>query len=383
MKISGFNALVLFTLSFFVSVLFWTAFVATSPVRSFSGATGTPVSSSPFALPTVTARPDDIELARLIRVIDGDTIEVSIDGITNTVRYIGVDTPERGDGGYIEAANANYELLRSDYLVLRRDISDRDRYDRLLRYVWTAEGDFVNARMTADGWAQPLEYAPDIKYANEFMAFAADAANNKKGFWAEGQSLDNIMPYGLTTSNARLREGPSQDYAEVGTYPTGTPVTLYGVDELGEWVYIRTPDRATGWMYAGLLRSNVTVGDLEISYAYTPLATPTLPPTETPTAMPTETPTPVPTLVPPTSPTTVPTLSQSATAEDGIVIASVMYGNGEYITVINAGKAPTDTSGWMLFAGEELVYLFPDGEMLPGTLCRIYPAASQIKPFCY
>ena len=114
--------------------------------------------------PTITAQPTAAQVptntpvptperteASVIRVIDGDTIEVAIDDRTFTVRYIGVDTPETVhpekpvEWMGPEASAVNKELVEGKTVYLEKDVSETDKYDRLLRYIFLADGTFVNA----------------------------------------------------------------------------------------------------------------------------------------------------------------------------------------------------------------------------------------------
>jgi len=123
------------------------------------------------------------EHARVIRVIDGDTIEVLMeDGRTEKVRYIGVDTPERGRPFYHEATDFNRKLVGGREVVLVRDVSERDRYGRLLRYVYVGDV-FVNAELVREGYAMPLTIPPDVSKADEFVRLAREAREAGRGLW--------------------------------------------------------------------------------------------------------------------------------------------------------------------------------------------------------
>lgn len=128
-----------------------TARPPTATATIFATATST-------ALPTATALPG--EIATVTGVIDGDTIIVSIDGDTYRVRYIGIDTPEAGDPCGREATAANAALVDGRTVRMVRDVSETDRYDRLLRYVYV-DDTFVNGELVADGWAEAVDYPPD------------------------------------------------------------------------------------------------------------------------------------------------------------------------------------------------------------------------------
>ncbi len=122
--------------------------------------------------------PPDVPLARepatVVRVIDGDTIQVRLaDGRLDTVRYIGIDTPETVDPRatvecFGEAASAkNAELVAGRAVELERDISERDKYDRLLRYVWVIGDDGIarhaNEELVKWGFAAASSYPPNVR----------------------------------------------------------------------------------------------------------------------------------------------------------------------------------------------------------------------------
>jgi len=124
-------------------------------------------------LPACVQDLDDYEIAYVTRVIDGDSIEVEVNGKEEQVRYIGMNTPEyysdeREEAEWATALNRN--LVGGHYVLLIRDVSDRDKYDRLLRYVFTADG-FVNYELVKEGAAEVKEYPPDIA-CHEYLLLA-------------------------------------------------------------------------------------------------------------------------------------------------------------------------------------------------------------------
>ena len=121
--------------------------------------------------------------ATVISVIDGDTIDVNISGSVYRVRYIGIDTPERGQVGYDEATLANAQLVSNRVVELEKDVSETDKYGRLLRYVWVKEG-MVNAILVASGYAQESPYPPDVKYQAGFFELQSQAREAGWGLWA-------------------------------------------------------------------------------------------------------------------------------------------------------------------------------------------------------
>jgi len=133
----------------------------------------TDVPPTATAKPTLYARPhlcipnqEPVE-ADVVRIVDGDTIEVSVVGAIEKVRLIGIDTPERGEAGFQEASNATSHFVSGKTVLLWQDVSDRDRYNRLLAYV-TVGKVFLNYELVARGFAQSYRYPPDTSCADVF-----------------------------------------------------------------------------------------------------------------------------------------------------------------------------------------------------------------------
>ncbi len=120
------------------------------------------------------------EVARVTRVVDGDTINVTMNGQNYSVRYIGVNTPERDEACYQDAKNANAALVEGQEVTLVRDVSDTDQYDRLLRYVYVGNR-FVNAELIANGWGERVVYNPDRGQADYFLQLETNAQQNGLG----------------------------------------------------------------------------------------------------------------------------------------------------------------------------------------------------------
>ncbi|MFZ2026084.1 MAG: thermonuclease family protein [Microgenomates group bacterium] len=131
------------------------------------------------------------EIATVGGVIDGDTITL-LD--KRKVRYIGIDTPEtrhpiKGVECFGKEASAkNKSLILGKTIRMKKDVSDVDRYGRLLRYVWidateSAKMLFVNEYLVREGYASASTFPPDVAYALLFKKSAEDARSNKKGLW--------------------------------------------------------------------------------------------------------------------------------------------------------------------------------------------------------
>jgi endonuclease YncB( thermonuclease family) len=106
---------------------------------------------------------DAYEEAVVVRVIDGDSIEVNLYGENVEVRYIGINTPEyysKDQERALEATQANKRLVSGELVYLFKDTSETDKYGRLLRYVLTDEA-FVNLELVSQGYAEAKEYWPD------------------------------------------------------------------------------------------------------------------------------------------------------------------------------------------------------------------------------
>lgn len=128
--------------------------------------------------------------ARVVKIIDGDTIEVDLGGgNVRTVRYIGIDTPESVDPRRSvecfgkEASNMNTSIVGGGIVQLEKDVSENDKYGRLLRYVYV-DGLFVNLYLVEEGFANASAYPPDIKYQEDLESAEEEARLNNKGLWA-------------------------------------------------------------------------------------------------------------------------------------------------------------------------------------------------------
>lgn len=121
-----------------------------------------------------------IEIAQLRQVIDGDTIDVFINGEVERIRYIGANTPEFGEACYQQASLANRRLVEGKDLVLERDETDRDPNGRLLRYVY-AGGVLVERQLIAEGFAEVVRYRSDDNFYDEFVALEQAAAEQGLG----------------------------------------------------------------------------------------------------------------------------------------------------------------------------------------------------------
>ena len=132
------------------------------------------------------ARGPALEEATVFRAVDGDTIILS-NG--QRVRYIGVNAPEsttRLEPFGPEASQFNHRLVAGKRVRLEKDRSERDRFGRLLRYVYV-DGLMANAELVREGYARARAYAPDTKYQPCLQALEAEARAHSRGLWALGR----------------------------------------------------------------------------------------------------------------------------------------------------------------------------------------------------
>ena len=202
---------------------------AAPATRSATPVVSTPAATTPssVALPT----PGGITQALVVNVVDGDTIDVEIGGETYRVRYIGVDTPETVDpnrpvGCYGPEASAhNKALVAGKTLGLEKDVSETDKYGRLLRYVWL-DGEMVNADLVRDGYAQVSTYPPDVKYQDTFLQLQREARDAGRGLW------------GAVCASPTPATPPAASGGAVCDYSgTSEPVIKGNISSSGEKIY--------------------------------------------------------------------------------------------------------------------------------------------------
>lgn len=138
---------------------------------------------------TAAVNIDNLDSYTVIRVVDGDTIKVMFEGEEESVRLIGIDTPEsvhpdsskNTEFGEFVSAYAK-ETLEGKEVVLEFDENQRDMYDRLLAYVYI-DGEMFNKTLVEKGYADVSTYKPNVRYEDDFEALALEAKHNKLGMW--------------------------------------------------------------------------------------------------------------------------------------------------------------------------------------------------------
>lgn len=144
--------------------------------------------------PNVLGEVDSVDLVAVKRVVDGDTIVVLVAGQERTVRLVGINTPETVDPRKgvecfgKEASNETKEILKSRKVRLVKDVSETDKFKRLLRFVYVPLDDgsllFLNDYLVRMGFATVSTYPPDVSFAHRFEEAQAQAINQNRGLWA-------------------------------------------------------------------------------------------------------------------------------------------------------------------------------------------------------
>ena len=144
----------------------------------------TPEEPSPAPATSTTIKVLGPEMATVASITDGDTIRVILaDGSNVPVRLIGIDAPETNDTLTAESTEFLASLLEGQEVYLVPDVSDRDMYDRLLRYVYVGEN-FINEEMVENGFAVAKEYPPDTAHADELAQAQQRAETQSYGLWS-------------------------------------------------------------------------------------------------------------------------------------------------------------------------------------------------------
>lgn len=160
------------------------------------------------------------ETFKVTRVIDGDTIEIESG---QKVRYIGIDTPETVDPRTLpqcfgsQAAAKNRELVEGKNVSLEKDVSETDKYGRLLRYVFI-DGLFVNEYLVKEGFAYASSYPPDVKYQDLLASAQNQARSINKGLWSLCQNQNSSATI-YNNEGCQIKGNISQDGEKIYHLP--------------------------------------------------------------------------------------------------------------------------------------------------------------------
>lgn len=136
--------------------------------------------------------------SKVIKVVDGDTVTVETNGVRETIRIIGINTPETVDPRKPvecfgqEASARAHELLDNQTVTLEADSTqgESDKYDRLLRYIFLSNGSDFGKQMISEGYAYEYTYSTPYKYQQDYKTSQSDAEKAKRGLWADGACSD-------------------------------------------------------------------------------------------------------------------------------------------------------------------------------------------------
>ncbi len=191
-----------------------------TPTTTISVSPAVQAETRPEVTPTTEVSSTKTE-AKMVKVVDGDTIDVEINGKTERIRIIGIDTPEVVDPRKPvecfgkEASDFAKEVMGNNKTVLLEadpTQGERDKYSRLLRYVWVADGreDFGKA-MIEYGYAHEYTYNTPYKYRDIYKQAQRTAEENKEGLWA-----DDACPVATPTPTKTTNNAPTNAPATSG-----------------------------------------------------------------------------------------------------------------------------------------------------------------------
>ncbi len=194
------------------------------------------ISSTPTSTSTpqpTKQQPNTSDLYAVVKVVDGDTLDVSIAGKTQRLRLIGIDTPETVDPRKsvqcfgVEASNKAKQLLTGARVRLEVDHSqgDKDKYNRLLRYVYLEDGRSFNKLMIAEGYAFEYTYSTPYKYQAEYKQAQTNARNQGLGLWSSdtchgvASPVNTATPVPVaTTTSPNNTSGGDKDCSDFATH---------------------------------------------------------------------------------------------------------------------------------------------------------------------
>ena len=206
----------------------WLSAAYVEPIEEVASGPAATTAPLPTGAPTrpsdYPVMPGDLVEARVVRVVDGDTVVIQSGGSEMTLRLIGLDTPESVDPrrpvecfGREASARAR-ALLEGQRVFLESDPSqgERDRYDRLLRFLWLPDGRLFNLEMIAEGYATEYTYSVPSRYQDSFRAAQRAAREAGRGLWSPESCAGVSGP----SPAPPVREGCDAAYPDVCIPPS-------------------------------------------------------------------------------------------------------------------------------------------------------------------
>ncbi len=174
------------------------------------------------------------------RVVDGDTIKIDFNGKEESLRLIGVDTPESVHSDASKnvpegkvASDYAKSMLEGKEVAIEFDVQERDQYGRLLGYVWI-NGQMFNKTLMSEGYAKVATYAPNVRYVDDFTKLQGQARGNKKGFWRGGefgqpapQTSENLV---IAVSGQKYHKSNCRTVKQIQQYVTAEQAKSMGYE---------------------------------------------------------------------------------------------------------------------------------------------------------
>jgi endonuclease YncB( thermonuclease family) len=197
-----------------------------------------------WASPAKSTEAPKVFQGQVVEVIDGDTIKVTVQGRIETVRYIGIDSPETNhptkglEPGGREASEVNRQLVARQQIRLELDVQERDRNGRLLAYVYSGD-QMVNAELVRRGYAQAMTVPPNVRYQDLLAKLQREAREQKRGLWAD-PSEPTTPPAPSVAQAVRPTSGvrPGVDPESPWTCPLSHPIKGNSLPPLVSGAYI-------------------------------------------------------------------------------------------------------------------------------------------------
>jgi len=223
-----------FLASLLVSFLLLVFSIGTSPTPEKTPAPATPTpspQSEQLGISAESTTPAQVQKFKIVNVIDGDTVKLESGEI---VRLIGIDTPEtKGECFAIEATKKLEELILNKEVELEKDVSETDRYKRLLRYIRIGDS-FINKILVREGFAKVATYPPDIKYKDKFIEAERAAREENKGLWGEACK---VTPKPAVKSVSTTAPQATQQQSGEGSYACNCSKTCSQMSSCAEAQY--------------------------------------------------------------------------------------------------------------------------------------------------
>lgn len=240
---------------------------ACTPQQSQAPSSPAAPSAAPAAV--APALPPGLPRGSVVAVVDGDTLDVELAGTVERVRLIGVDTPETVKPNTPvecfgkEASAFTRQLLGGQTVYVEDDPSQdtRDRYGRLLAYVWLADGRLANLELVAGGYAYEYTYDQPYKYQQQFKQAQQDAQAAQRGLWSPATCNGVQAPAGRATSAPAVGQGAPASNRGCASQPDpasapNTPIAIVAVDKRAELVTLKNvgsdPIDFGGWTMCSL-----------------------------------------------------------------------------------------------------------------------------------